>query len=70
MEVDDLVPETNFRQGGEGFTPGLLADIYLGNNAGNSLANLGFIANNPPSGTAVLPRIHWSNPDDRPGLPG
>jgi hypothetical protein len=67
MEVADLVPEANFRHiDGGNPVAGLKADIYMQGNAGNLGAFDNIVNNNAPDGTAVIPRIHWSNNADPP----
>ena len=62
MEEADLVPAANFRHlvGGNP-VPGLKADIYATGNAGNFAANDAYVQGNQPTGSTVLPNIHWSN---------
>ena len=70
MEVADLVPAADLRYNdGTGYKPGLQADIYLGGNQGNFGALDAFVQNNAPSGTAIIPRVHWSHPDAGVGYP-
>ncbi len=72
MEDPDLVPAANFRydtDGGGNYAPGLVADVYRNGNQGN-VGNLAFIANNAPNGTAIVPDVNWSDPNNGIGYPG
>ena len=53
----------------DGVTPGLTADIYFHGNDGNFTALDNCVTGNPPTGTTILPRVHWSSPGRRSWLP-